>query len=68
LVAEADLRPNEIQDLAEQWPDIRGVAGATNLKIHVRLELDGRDTSPGQDLVANLNAVLARISKALLLK
>jgi hypothetical protein len=68
LVAEADLRPNEIQDLAEQLPDIRRVAGATNLKIHVRLELDGRGTSPGQDLVANLNAVLARISKGLLLK
>ena len=68
LVAEADLRPNEIQDLADQLPDIRKIAGATNLKIHVRLELDGRGTSPGQDLVTSLNSLLAKISKGLLLK
>lgn len=68
LVAEAELRPNEIQDLAEQLPEIRKIAGATNLKIHVRLELDGRGSSPGQDLVANLNSLLSKISKSFSLK
>ena len=68
LVAEAELRPSEIQDLAEQLPEIRKAAGATDLKFRLRLELDGRGTSPGQDIVAKLNDLLARISKALLLK
>ncbi|MFZ0890375.1 MAG: DUF499 domain-containing protein [Candidatus Binataceae bacterium] len=68
LVAEADLRPSEIQDLAEQLPEIRKAAGAADVKFHLRLELDGRGTSPGHDIVAKLNGLLARISKALLFK
>jgi hypothetical protein len=68
LVAEAELRPSQIQDLAEQLPEIRKVAGATDLKFRLRLELDGRGASPGQDIVAKLNDLLARISNALLLK
>ena len=65
LVAEAELRPNEIQDFAEQLPDIRKAAGTLDLKLRLRLELDGRGTSPAQDIVAKLNDLLAKISKVL---
>ncbi len=68
MVAEAELRPSEIQDLAEQLPEIRKAAGAADLKFRLRLELDGRGTSPSQDIVAKLNDLLAKISKALSFK
>jgi hypothetical protein len=44
LVAEADLRPSEIQDLAEQLAEIRKAAGPADLKFRLRLELGGRGT------------------------
>ena len=68
LVAEAELRPSEIQDLADQLPEIRKAAGASELKFHLRLELDGRGTSPGQDALGKLNELLGRISKMLSFK
>jgi hypothetical protein len=68
LVAEAELRVNEIQDLAEQLPEIRKIAAGTNLKFRLRLELEGKGTAPAQELVANLNRALASISKDLSLK
>lgn len=68
LVAESELRPNEIQDFAEQLPEIRKAAGSLELKLRLRLELDGRGKSPAQDLVAKLNDLLARVSKGLSFK
>jgi len=60
LVAEADLKPNEVQDFAEQLLEIRKAAGAFDLKMHLRLELDGRGKSPAQEIVAKLNDLLAK--------
>ena len=68
LVAEAELRPSEIQDLAEQLPEIRKAAGPADLKFRLRLELDGRGSSPGQDALGKLNELLAKVSKALSFK
>jgi hypothetical protein len=68
LVAEAELRPNEIQDFAEQLPEIRKTAGALDLKFRLRLELDGRGKSPEQETVTKLNDLLAKVSKTLFLK
>jgi len=68
LVAEADLKPNEVQDFAEQLLEIRKAAGAFDLKMHLRLELEGRGKSPDQGIVAKLNELLAKISKALLFR
>ena len=68
LTAEAELRPSEIQDLAEQLPEIRKAVGAADLKFRIRLELDGHGKSTAQDIVAKLNDLLAKISKGLLLK
>jgi hypothetical protein len=63
LVAEAELRPNEIQDFAEQLAELRKAAGNLDLKLRLRLELDGRGKSPAQDIVAKLNDLLAKVSK-----
>jgi len=68
LVAEAELRPSEIQDLAEQLSEIRKAAGAAELKFRLRFELDGGKTSPQQDAVEKLNSLLAKISQGLSLK
>jgi len=68
LVAQAELRPSEIQDLAEQLAELRKAAGTAALKFHLRVELDGSGKSPTQDIVAKLNELLMKISKALLLK
>jgi hypothetical protein len=68
LVAEADLRPNEIQDLAERLPEIRKATATSNLKLHFRLELDGLGKAPAGETIAKLNELLTSISKQLVLK
>src|SRR5712691_11500875 len=61
LVAEADLRPNEIQDLADQVADIAKAAVGLDLKFRLRVELGG-GSRPSDDVVANINQLLQEIS------
>jgi hypothetical protein len=68
LVAEAELRPSEIQDLADNIAEIRKAAGDAELKFQVKLELDGRGKMPNEGVVSKLNELLAKISKSLSLK
>ncbi len=68
LIAEAELRPSEIQDLADNIAEIRKAAGEAELKFRVKLELDGRGKTPDEGAVNKLNELLAKVSKALLLK
>jgi hypothetical protein len=68
LVAEAEMRPNEIQDFAEQLAELRKAAGPLDLRLHLKLELDGRGKSLAQEIVAKLNDLLAKVSKALSFK
>jgi hypothetical protein len=68
LVAEAELRPSEVQDLADQLSGLRKLAGTAELRIRLRLELDGHAQSVGAEAVAKLNELLAKISKALSFK
>ncbi len=68
LVAEAELRPSEIQDLADQLSDLRKLAGNADLKFRIRVELHGPGASPPHDVVSKLNELLAKVSKALLLR
>ncbi len=68
LIAEAELRPSEIQDLAERLPELRKAARTSDLKFRLRLELDGRGKSPAPDIVTKLNEVLASVSKPLSFK
>jgi len=65
LVAEGDLRPSEIQDLAEQISDIRKAAAPLELKFRLRLELDTGGKPLPSDTLAALNELLRKVSKAL---
>jgi hypothetical protein len=68
LVAEADLKPSEIQDLAERIADLRKAAGEADLTFRLKLTLDGRGKAPDKTLVDKLNGLLGEISKALSFK
>jgi hypothetical protein len=68
LFADAELRPSEIQDLAENIAEIRKAAGETELKFRIRLELGSRGKSAAPEIVGKLNALLGNISKTLVFK
>jgi len=68
LVADAELRPNELQDFADHVGELRKAASPGELTFRLRIELDGRGKSPGQETVAKLNELLAKVSKTLALK
>jgi hypothetical protein len=61
LVAEADLRLNEIQDLADCIASISQAAIGFDLKFRLRIELSG-SSRPPEDVVAKLNLLLQEIS------
>jgi hypothetical protein len=65
LIAEAELRPNEIQDLGDHVLELRKAAGALELKFRITLELDTRGTPADPGVVGNLNDVLAKFTKTL---
>jgi len=67
LVAEADLRLNEIQDLADSIANISQAAVGFDLKFHLRLELSGA-TRPSNDMVTKINLLLQEISAKLRLQ
>jgi hypothetical protein len=62
LVAEAELRLNELQDLADSLATIRQAAVGFELKFRVRLELSGTSRPP-DDVVAKINVLLQEISE-----
>ena len=67
LVAEADLRLNEIQDLADAVANIGQAAVGFDLKFRLRLELRGASRPP-DDVVTNINLLLQEISDNLRLQ
>jgi transcriptional regulator with XRE-family HTH domain len=67
LVAEADLRPNEIQDLADQVADIAKAAVGLDLKFRLRVELGG-ESRPSDEVVASINQLLREISNDIKLR
>jgi hypothetical protein len=67
LVAEAELRLNELQDLADSIADIRQAAVGFDLKFRLRLELSGAFRPP-DDVVAKINRLLQDISEHLRLR
>jgi hypothetical protein len=64
LVAEADLRPSQIQDLADQLGELTKAVVGHDLKLHLRIELGGAKAVP-PELVARLNALLAEVEKGM---
>jgi len=67
LVAEADLRLNEIQDLADAVANIGQAAVGFDLKFRLRLELRGASRPP-DDVVTKINLLLQEISTNLRLQ
>ena len=63
MVVEADLRPNEIQELADQIGELTrlAAAGDTQLAFHLRVTLNGSQR-PSSENMARLDAVLQRVS------
>jgi hypothetical protein len=67
LVAEAELRPNELQDLADQLGDITKAAVGHELKFVLRIELSGKARPPDATVIA-INDKLREVSEDLELK
>jgi len=67
FVARADLRSNQIQDLADQVSEITRLAAGMELRFIVQVELAGANAG-ATDTVARLNEVLASISEDLKLR
>ena len=67
LVAEAELRLNELQDLADSIANIRQAAVGFDLKFRLRLELSGVSRPP-DDVVTKINLLLQDISAQLRLR
>jgi hypothetical protein len=63
-VAQAELRPNQLQDLAEQVGALTGAAIGHDLKFLVRIELGGAKPPPA-NLVERLNKLLAEVFEGL---
>ena len=65
FVAEAELEPNQIQDLAEEMGEILGATAGHDLKFRLRIELDGKTPI---DVVTKINQQLKTINDKLNLK
>ncbi len=66
-IAEAELKPNEVQDLADVMGELRAAAVGLNLKLSVRIQLSG-DPPPSEAAVDKTNRILSAVSKGLLLR
>jgi hypothetical protein len=67
FVAEADLRPNQIQDLAEVVGDLTRAAAGHDLEFHLRIELGGEEPPPDKT-VEEMNKILKPISDEMKLR
>lgn len=56
--AEAELRIDQIQDLAEVLGELQAAAMPDKLRFHMRIELSGDQGVPGPEVVARVNEVL----------
>jgi hypothetical protein len=67
LMARAELRSNQIQDLADQISQITLVAAGMDLKFTVQVELSGANAGSAES-VAKLNDLLEAVSEELKLR
>ncbi len=61
-VAEADLRPGQIQDLAEILGELGNAAIGADLKYRIRIELSG---NPSKDILDRVGKILEKIKSGL---
>jgi hypothetical protein len=64
LIAESYLEPNQIQDLADQIPEITKAAAGQDLKYYVRIELKG-EKKDKEKVVKEINDLLKDVSEDL---
>jgi hypothetical protein len=67
LVAEAELRTNQLQDLVDRIADITRAAAGLDLKFRLRIQLGG-PTSPSEDAATRINQLLRGVSDDLKLR
>lgn len=67
LVAQSELRPDQIQDLADQIAELTKLAVGLELKFKLRVELDG-STEGSAEVVVKINALLEKIDEGLRLQ
>jgi len=67
FIAKADLEPSQIQDLADQIPEITKTAAGRKLKYHLRIELKADDEA-APEIANKLNKFLKNVSDDLQLK
>ena len=60
--AEADMRPNEIQNLADTLGDLGNAAVGHDLKYHIKIEIGG---NPPEAILLKLNGLLEKLKKGL---
>jgi hypothetical protein len=70
LVAEADLEPAQIQDLADVVPKLLEIKTKANspLRFHVRIEMGDAETQPPDAAVKDVNALLKDVEEDLQLR
>lgn len=64
VVAESELRPNQLQDLADQIGDLSIAAIGVELKLKIRAELSGK-TKPTPEMIAAINEKLGAVASGL---
>ena len=64
-MAEAELQPNELQDLADEMGNLLGLIAGLDISFRLRIELDHQ--SP-QDVVNRVNNALMEINPRLKLE
>lgn len=67
FMAEADLRPNQIQDLADQLGELTKATVGLELKFKLRIEIGGKSRA-ADGVVKGVNAILSEISPELALR
>ena len=60
-MAEGDLQPGQIQDLADSMGELLKSAEGNELRFHLRIELGGKD-SLAQQVIEKINDILKSIS------
>jgi hypothetical protein len=61
-IADAYMRPNEIQNLADSLGDLGNAASGHDLKYHIKIEISG---NPSEAMISKLNGLLEKLKKGL---
>jgi len=64
-IAEAEMQPNQLQDLAEMMGELLSAAGEYDLKFHLRIEVDEKIPA---EVVEKLNQLLDDVNNKFILK